>query len=109
MATLTEVYNLRDNSHLLNRVAAAIAKAANAIVNESDATANHTERAAWGRGVLTSPAGPIDEAAKTVWIVLQNTTIQDQYTSDPVSGGTVTDGDIEFVVNGLIDFVAGVD
>lgn len=109
MATYTEIFNLRDNPHLLNRVATAYAKAATDILNEVGTTPNHTTRATWARKVLLSGNGPIDEAKKNIWVITQNLVIQDQYTANPNDGGTVTDNDIQFVVNGSINFIAGVD
>ena len=103
MATLTELYNLKNSSSLRNRVAVALAAAAEDVRNEAAATANHADRFAWATGtVLGSQNGPEVEARRLMWMVLQNATIQ-------TSGEASTDNDVKFVVNGLVDFAAGVD
>jgi len=109
MATLNEIFNLRNNSHLLNRVAAALANAAEDVRNEAAATAKHAERFTWASSVLLTTGGPDTESQRAIWLVLQNTSIQDQYTSDPTGGGTITDSDVQFVVNSLVNVLSGAD
>jgi hypothetical protein len=108
MATLEEIFALKSNTNLRNRVVAAIAKAAEAVRNEAAARINHAERFAWAINTLASETGPATEAKRIFWMIAQNATIADGYTLNP-NGSTVTDGDIEFTVNGLVDFMAGVD
>lgn len=97
MATLAELYNLRFTSAgLKNRTVAAIAKAAQDVLNESDQTANHTARVAWAKLALAdAPA----MAEKMLWGLLSNATIAGD-------GEAATDNDIQFVVNSLIDTFA---
>ena len=103
MATLNEIYTLKNSSTLRNRVAVALAKAAEDVRNEAAATANHGARFEWATSVvLASENGPEGEARRLMWMVLQNATIQ-------ASGEASTDNDIQFVVSGLVDFAAGVD
>ena len=103
MATLTELYALKNSSSLRNRVAVALAAAAEDVRNEALATANHAERFTWAtQVVLGSDRGPEHEARRLMWMVLQNATVQ-------TSGEASTDNDIQFVVNGLVSFAAGVD
>lgn len=178
MATLNEKYALRNNPHLVARVAAALAEAAENVRNEiqdftatdtndlftatahgyndsdkiefdgtglptgitaavtyfvRDKTAdtfkvantaggtavvltsdgygtvavnNHPVRYTWSAQTLLSQNGPEIEAKRAAWLVVQNDTISTQYTSSPLTGGTVTDNDIQFVVNGLINILA---
>jgi hypothetical protein len=102
MATLQEIYNLRMSSSLRNRVAAAIAAAAEDVRNEAAATTHHAERFAWATATLESESAPQAEAERAMWIVVQNATIQS-------AGEAATDNDIQFVVNGLVNFLASVD
>ncbi len=178
MATLNEQHALRSNAHLLARIAAALAKAAEAVRNEEQdvtgadtgdeftatahgysngdkiefagtglptgvvaatsyfvvgattdtfqvsdtsggtaivltadgfgtvAVANHPDRYVWATQTLLSNSGPDNESKRAFWLAVQNTTIQDQYKDNPTTGGTTTDGDVEFVVNGLINELA---
>ncbi len=103
MATLVDIYNLKNSSSLRNRLAVALAAAAEDVRTEAAATANHAERFAWATGgVLSSANGPEVEARRLMWMFLQNATIQ-------ASGEASTDNDVQFVTNGLVDFAAGVD
>ena len=103
MATLNEIYTLKNSSSLRNRVAVALAAAAEDVRNEAAATASHAERFAWATDVvLASENGPESEARRLMWMFLQNATIQ-------TAGEAATDNDVLFVVNGLVNFAAGVD
>jgi len=182
MATLNEIYTLSKNSHLLNRVSAALADAAEDIRNEqqdftvdistdiftatghnyidgdkvelfgdflptgvaenvtyfirdqaanvfslaeiaggavidltatghgSIAVEHHSDRFTWATTVLVAPDGSRDEAVRSIWMVLQNTLVADEYQANPLDGGsTLLDSDVQFVVNGIINFLAGVE
>lgn len=103
MATLTEIYNLKNSSSLRNRVVVALAAAAEDVRNEAAATTHHAERFTWATDVvLASSNGPETEAKRLMWMFLQNATIQSV-------GEAATDSDIQFTVNGLVNFAAGVD
>ena len=103
MTTLNDLDALKNSSSLRNRVAVALAAAAEAVRNEAAATANHAARFAWATGtVLGNERGPESEARRLMWMVLQNATIQ-------AAGEASTDNDVQFVVNGLVNFAAGVD
>lgn len=108
MATLVEIYNLRDNENLKNRTASALAKAAEDIRNEALATNNHAERFTWAKGILLTADGPEVEATRSMWLLLQNATVADGYVAMS-DGSIVTDNDVQFAVNGLIGILAGVD
>lgn len=83
MATLEQIYALKNSSSLRNRVAVAIVAAAEAVRNEASDVASHAERFSWAVSVLSSERQPESEAS--------------------------TDNDIQFTVNGLVNFLAGVD
>jgi len=100
--TLEGNYGLAHSGTMKARVASAIAKAAEDVRNESDSTTHHAERFTWATGILTSPTGPDIEADRAMWLVVQNATVQ-------ASGEETTDNDLQFTVNGLVNFLAGVD
>lgn len=52
MATYTELFELRGNSTLRNRVAVAMIVAAETIRNEDGGTANHANRLLWAKEVF---------------------------------------------------------
>lgn len=97
MATLQQIYDLRYQSGTLKpRVTAAVAKAAQDVMNEPANIANHAARVAWATVALNdAPA----MAERFLWGVVGNASIQ-------TSGDASTDNDIQFVVNSLIDTFA---
>jgi len=96
LATYLELYALRYSDELKKRVTAAVAIAAQQVLAEDSGTANHANRVIWANEALTD-AQLMTE--KIMWRVLGNATIA-------ASGLASTDGDLQFVVNSLIDFVA---
>jgi hypothetical protein len=83
--------------HVLRKqTAVALHKAAVDILNESAATENHSQRMAWARRVIASPE---EWAAKAIWKVLENATIQ-------ASPAEASDNDVQFVVNSIVDSLA---
>ncbi len=98
MATLLQIYNLHaEGDELKARVAAAIADAAQDVLNELSATDNHENRLVWAKDSLVNAEA---SAERMFWGVLGNATIQS-------SGNSATDGDIQYIVNGLINTFAG--
>jgi len=95
---LIDTYNLRYNSATLqSKVVAAVAKAAMDILNEDPATANHADRVTWAAEALSHTK---TVAEKFMWGVVSNASIA-------AAGEDATDNDIQFVVNSLIDTIAG--
>ena len=97
MATLLERYDLQYVHTLLRqRTQIAIESAAYDVLNEDPATANHANRILWANDTLAYPERMTNlEMA----MVVQNPTIQ-------AEGDNAADGDIQFVVNGLVDYFA---
>lgn len=79
-----------------NRCAAAIAKAAQDVLNEAAETENHAARIVWAQDALVNAEAA---ASRMMWGLLGNATIQ-------TNGEASTDNDIQFVVNGLINTFA---
>lgn len=67
MATYAELFDLRADSALRNRIAVACVVAAEAIRSEDAATANHANRLLWAKAVFANPVG---EAERMLWAVL---------------------------------------
>ena len=89
-----------DPTHALRgQVSVAVHKAAVDVTNEAANTANHALRLSWANRVLRSNTGPTDTAARWIWNVLENATIQ-------AAPATATDSDVQFVVNALVDTMA---
>jgi hypothetical protein len=98
MATYSQIYNLHANSELRNKVTVACSIAAQAILSEATSTDNHAARLLWARAALVNPQ---EEATRMMWGILGNPTIQN-------AGAASTDGDVQWVVNSLINtFAAG--
>ena len=100
MATYQELFDLYNNSELLDKVTVAVAVAAETVMNESDTVTNHTNRFIWARTAMENPRG---EANKFMMVVLAanksaaKTDIQ-----------SATDTQIQNNVNDAIDLMAGV-
>ena len=56
MAAYTELYDLRTDSALRNRVTVAVIVAAETVMNELDTVPNHTNRLVWAKLVFASPS-----------------------------------------------------
>ena len=67
MATYTELYGLHNDSALKNRVTVACIVAAEVVMDEAPATANHANRLTWAASVLASPQA---EATRMYWALL---------------------------------------
>jgi len=91
MATLEELFNLRNVSTLRNRVAAAGWRAAKTIFTEDVGTANHTERLKWAVRILRDrgSGSAVMEIYKAVIVLLEK--------ANP------TDAEIETAVGQVID------
>ena len=97
MATLQEIWNLHQQATVLkSRCAAACATGALAVFAESPATTNHANRLVWANSALRNADAM---AEQMFWGILGNPTVQ-------TSGDATTDGDLQWVVNSLIDTFA---
>lgn len=67
MATYEELFSLRNNSAIKNKVTSAVVIAAETVMNEDGGTTNHANRVIWAKGVFESPA---NEAGRMFWAVL---------------------------------------
>jgi hypothetical protein len=76
MATLTELYNLWNESALLNRITQACQIAAYEVLAEADSTPNHANREKWAVAVMGNPAH---------WGTIMMRVLIAQYNSVPAS------------------------
>ena len=67
MATYVELFNLRNDSELRNRIAVACVVAAETIRTEDDQTPNHADRLGWSAAVLLDP---VRQAERMLWLLL---------------------------------------
>ena len=67
MATYEELYGLRNDSGLRNRVVVACIISAEGIMSEDGGTPNHANRLIWAAAVFASPT---QEAERMYWAVL---------------------------------------
>jgi hypothetical protein len=95
MATYAELFNLRSDSALRNKIAVACCVASEAIRVEDSGTANHAGRLTWARGVF---ADPNRESERMLMAVLaQNRT----FTVAEITGAA--DADIQTAVNNAVN------
>ena len=101
MATYTELYDLRSNSALRNKIAIACIVAAEAIRTEAGATANHANRLLWAKAVFAAP--DIEAARMMMALLAQNSAA----TVGQITGAT--DAAIQTAVGNAVDvFATGV-
>lgn len=99
MATYAELYDLRSDSALRNRVLVACAIAAEAIRIEDSGAANHAARLTWSKAVF---ADPNREAERMLWAVLA---ANKSATVAQITGAS--DATIQTAVNAAVNLFAG--
>ena len=98
MATYTELYDLRANSALKNKIAVACILAAEAIRTEAAATPNNANRLVWAKAVF---ADPDREAGRMLMAVLAQNS---GFTVAQITGAT--DASIQTAVNNGVNVFA---
>lgn len=100
MPTYNSSYKLRYQTPSVRaQIEVAAVHAASDIKNEDAGTADHANRLAWANWVNKTSPVAVDFFG---WPVSLNPAIQAAVEADP-SGATVTDNDVQFVVNSNID------
>jgi len=102
MATSFEAMQAAGGSEFQLRVKFFATKAAIAIMAESAGTANHAERVVWANAEIAGE----NSTGQQSYSVSTNSTIQADIDSSPGNG--VSDGDMEFTVNSMVNAWAGV-
>lgn len=108
MSAYTASYSIRYQiPSLQQQIEVSVVVAAEDIQNEATTTPDHSQRLAWSNYALKNSSAAW---AAFAWPVAMNATIQGSVQADP-SGQSVTDSDVQFVVNSalpavLADFIA---
>lgn len=98
MSTYAELFELRGNTPLLNRITSAIAIQANVIRQEDSGVSNHANRLLWAKQAFTNP----EEVAQTMlWGILAANS-----TATPAQITGATDAAILSAVAALVDTYA---
>jgi hypothetical protein len=102
MSTYTASYAIRYAiPSIQQQIEVAVMTAAQAILNEDPATADHTNRIAWARWANQNSSVSWLPFA---WPVAMNPAIQTSAQADP-GGQSVQDSDVQFVVNSYVEAV----
>jgi len=99
MATYEELFEMRSDSALRNRVAVACAIAADAIRQEDAGEPNHANRLAWARAAM---ANPESVAQAMLWATLAANADATVATIQ-----SATDAQIQIKVDEAVDLLAG--
>jgi hypothetical protein len=100
--TATFINNPATGGPFLQRVTVAVGKAAVDVRAEDPATQNHEARMRWATQALQQT----DQMAFTMrWGVVSNATIAAAIQANPANPA-ISDGDLQFVVNSLVDTFA---
>lgn len=98
MATYIELFNLRNDTGLRNRIAVASVVAAETIRTEDDQTPNHANRLAWSAAVLLDP---VRQAERMLWLLLAS---NKDATVEQIQG--VPDSTIQSAVDSAVNLFA---
>ena len=98
MATYQELFDLRSNDALRNKISVACIMAAEAIRTEDPGTANHANRLVWAKAVFADPNG---EANRMLMAVLAQNA---GFTVAQITGAA--DSVIQSAVNDAVDVFA---
>jgi hypothetical protein len=79
----------------------AVVTAADQIKNEDAGTPDHANRYRWAVWIDTNS---LPGMWPFMWPIAMNPSIQAAYANDP-TGGSIPDGDIQFIVNSNLDYV----
>lgn len=98
MATYSELFDLRSDANLRNRITTAVAIQADVIRLENVNTANHANRLIWAKEAFVNPEAV---ANKMMWGILA---ANKNITPDQTKG--VTDASLQTAVANLVDVFA---
>ena len=92
MATYDELYDLRTDSVLKNRVTTACIIAAETVRGEDGGTANHANRLLWAKAVFAGPAGEANRMFMAILAANESATVANiQSATDAAIQGNVDD------------------
>jgi len=93
MTVYNDIYNLKSNADVRNRMAVAIAKISLDIMAESAGTANHANRVIWAKTAILGPEGMTD---RLFWACMLDATLR-------TKGDTATDAEIQTAVDAAVN------
>ena len=95
--SFAETYDVAvDATHVFRKqIAGALHSIAVDILDEDPATADHAARLTWARRITADANGPVQEAAKWVWLMLTNGT----FAAAPT---TAEDGAVKTIANSFL-------
>jgi len=99
MATYIELFDLKDNSDLHDRITVAVVKAAHSIARDETPPSNQAARLVWAAEAVSNP---VPVAQKMLWVLLA--AYSDMSTAQ-ITGAS--DEAIQSAVDGAVDLFAG--
>lgn len=100
MATYAELYNLRNDSALRNKVVVAVIVAAETIMNEDGGTANHANRLIWAGSVFANPGFEADRMFMAVLAANSDLTVTQIQEASDAAIQTNVDAHIDLFATG---------
>ena len=90
-----------DANHVFRKqIAGALHSIAVDIINEDSGTEDHGRRLTWARNVTATAEGPVNEAAKWIWLMLTNAT----FAADPTAAD---DGAVKTIAVSFLSTMLG--
>ncbi len=100
MSTYEELYNLRNDSALKNRVTTGVIIAAETVMGEAPATVNHDNRLLWAKAVFTNPKREADRMYMAVLAANESATVDAIKTAPDTTIQTNIDDHIDLFADG---------
>ena len=100
MATYEELYTLRTDSALKNRVTTACILAAEAVMLEDGGTANHANRLLWAKAVFANPKGEADRMFMAILAANSAATVANIQSATDAAIQTNVDDHIDLFADG---------
>jgi len=98
MATYTELYDLKNNAVLHNKVEVAVTVAAQAIFNELASVTNHVNRLLWAKDALIDPKSKVQSMTWAILVTNKDATITNILSA--------SDAAIQAAVNNIVNLFA---
>jgi len=100
MATYAELYSLRNDSALRNRVRVAVIVAADTIRTEDGGTANHTNRVIWAAAVFAAPTTEADRMFMAILAANKDATVAQIQSATDAAIQTKVDAAVDLFATG---------
>jgi len=100
MASYAELYSLRSDSALKNRVNVAVIVAAEAIRSEDGATPNHANRLVWAAAVFAAPSAEADRMFMAILAANKDATVAQIQSATDAAIQTKVDATVDLFATG---------